>query len=281
MANPNIAAEQLLELLLTLKKTTPAAARGILNSQPAIAYALITLMVSMNAIDIEVFQKTLAEFGASSSAEPSNSIPAGHAVGGPSSINSTTPQLLPTLAAPAPISAIPLHLQAQYRTSTPPTASSSVPPAASSAPTHTPTPPYGYGSTNGPGANATPTPSGAYGSYGQPAYGQGYGYQQPPAPAAYQQPAYQQQSPYQQYQQQGGYPGYPSYQQQPQAPTPAVTQTPTPALPEALAGIPEEQKALIMRVLSMTPEQINMLPPSERATYIQIRATLGVPTPAG
>jgi len=25
-----------------------------------------------------------------------------------------------------------------------------------------------------------------------------------------------------------------------------------------------------MRVLAMTPEQINMLPPSERATYVQI-----------
>ena len=25
-----------------------------------------------------------------------------------------------------------------------------------------------------------------------------------------------------------------------------------------------------MRVLSMTPEQINMLPPAERATYIQL-----------
>jgi hypothetical protein len=88
MANPNIAAEQLLELLLTLKvgaslslispnisfsrrsaehcailtlqlyfqKTTPEAARTILNNQPAIAYALMTLMVSMNAVNIEVFQ---------------------------------------------------------------------------------------------------------------------------------------------------------------------------------------------------------------------------------
>ena len=77
MSDVNLATEQLLELLLTLKvklesqltlsnygpanwyqKTTPAAARGILNDQPAIAYALITLMVSMNAIDIEVFQVT-------------------------------------------------------------------------------------------------------------------------------------------------------------------------------------------------------------------------------
>lgn len=48
--------EQLIELMLQLKKTTPAAAKQILNSQPQIAYALITLMVSMNAINLEVFQ---------------------------------------------------------------------------------------------------------------------------------------------------------------------------------------------------------------------------------
>ncbi|KAF9440173.1 hypothetical protein P691DRAFT_768172 [Macrolepiota fuliginosa MF-IS2] len=48
--------EQLLELLIQLKKTTPKAARDILNNQPAIAYALISLMVSMGAINVEVFQ---------------------------------------------------------------------------------------------------------------------------------------------------------------------------------------------------------------------------------
>ncbi|KAK0192386.1 hypothetical protein F5146DRAFT_1039588, partial [Armillaria mellea] len=40
--------DQLLELLLQLKQ--------ILNGQPQIAYALITLMVSMDAVDIDVFQ---------------------------------------------------------------------------------------------------------------------------------------------------------------------------------------------------------------------------------
>lgn len=67
--------EQLLELLVQLKvsvffstrriahiqtyhcqKTTSNAARDILSSQPAIAYALISLMVSVGAIDVEVFQ---------------------------------------------------------------------------------------------------------------------------------------------------------------------------------------------------------------------------------
>ncbi|KAJ3839294.1 hypothetical protein EV361DRAFT_925665 [Lentinula raphanica] len=54
--------EQLIELMLQLKKTTPAAAKQILNSQPQIAYALMSLMVSLNAVNFEVFQKTLADF---------------------------------------------------------------------------------------------------------------------------------------------------------------------------------------------------------------------------
>ena len=38
------------------QKTTSNAARDILSSQPAIAYALISLMVSVGAINIDVFQ---------------------------------------------------------------------------------------------------------------------------------------------------------------------------------------------------------------------------------
>ncbi|KAF8195051.1 hypothetical protein BJ912DRAFT_1040592 [Pholiota molesta] len=241
MANPNIAAEQLLELLLTLKKTTPEAARTILNNQPAIAYALMTLMVSMNAVNIEVFQKTLAEFGAANAPDTSSSAPSANALSGPTSANAPP-------AASAPISAIPPHLQAQYRTATPPSSSSAAAAAAAQAPTHTPTPPYGY--------SAAPN-GGGYGVQGQ-----GYGYQQQQQQGGYgQYPQYQQQP--QQQQQAGGYTGYPGA---------------GPALPDSLAGISDEQKGLIMRVLSMTPEQINMLPPADRATYIQIRATLGVPT---
>jgi cleavage stimulation factor subunit 2 len=197
MSNPSVATEQLLELLLTLKKTTPQAARAILNAQPAIAYALITLMVSMNAISIEVFQRTLAEFGGA----------------GPP---------IQDAAAPVPtISAVPPHLQAQYRGATPPIGP----------PTHTPTPPYGYSL---PPAAAQP-PNGGY----------------------------------------GGYNGYPVY---PAASLPAAQPTVTPGLAEALVNIPPEQKALILRVITMTPDQIKMLPPAERATYIQIRTTLGIPT---
>jgi cleavage stimulation factor subunit 2 len=39
---------------------------------------------------------------------------------------------------------------------------------------------------------------------------------------------------------------------------------------EALASIPDDQKAMIMRVISMTPEQIALLPPQERASVLQL-----------
>ena len=34
--------------------------------------------------------------------------------------------------------------------------------------------------------------------------------------------------------------------------------------------VPEDQKQLVISVISMTPEQILALPPQERATYVQI-----------
>ena len=37
------------------------------------------------------------------------------------------------------------------------------------------------------------------------------------------------------------------------------------------------RQTLIMRVLAMTPEQINMLPPADRATYIQIVRAIHLP----
>ncbi|KAF8079313.1 hypothetical protein FPV67DRAFT_1663957 [Lyophyllum atratum] len=113
MSSQSFAAEQLLELLLQLKKTTPAAARSILNGQPQIAYALMTLMVTMNAVNFEVFQKTLAEFG--TKAQPTPAIP--------SIPPSAHPSAHPS-ASSTPVPALPPHLHPQaqqYRTATPPT----------------------------------------------------------------------------------------------------------------------------------------------------------------
>jgi len=57
----------------------------------------------------------------------------------------------------------------------------------------------------------------------------------------------------------------PSAYQQPQAPYP-----PNPAAPGG--DIPEDQRAMLMQILSLTPEQIAGLPPAERATIQQLRA---------
>ncbi|KAJ6544169.1 hypothetical protein B0H19DRAFT_1169816 [Mycena capillaripes] len=191
-----IATDQLIELLLQLKKTTPAAARQILNDRPQIAYALIALMVSMNAINFDVFQKTLSDYGAAN-AQPAQA---------------------PPVPAPVPLSAVPPHLQSSSqphsRTNTPPT--------------------------------HLPYQNQPQGAYGYPPAGRG------PAPGGYN----------------GGF--NPSYGTPP--PRPAA------AIPDALAAIPEDQRQMIMGVLSLTPEQINQLAPADRANIIQLRATLGVPT---
>ncbi|KAK0217437.1 hypothetical protein EDD85DRAFT_869311 [Armillaria nabsnona] len=149
--------DQLLELLLQLKKTTPVAAKQILNAQPQIAYALITLMVSMDAVDIDVFQRILADYG---------------------------------------------QQQAQAQ------------------PVITPVP-------------TPPVPQQMYSQPPQPSYS-GYSVQQPYA--------------------------------QPQ-PAPAQSM-------DILAAIPDEQKAMIMHVIQMTPEQISALGPTERASVLQLRASL-------
>ncbi|KAI6135960.1 hypothetical protein F5141DRAFT_1208322 [Pisolithus sp. B1] len=156
--------EQLIELMLTLKNTTPDQARSILASAPQIAYALITLIIKMNAVDVQVLQYN----------------------------RTPTPQ------------------------------------------THTPT------HYNGQGHPSQPQPQPQPIAFtGQAQYGGGAG------PAT-------------------GY-GVPPQQQ-------------SSILPDALASLPEEQKVMIMRVVSMTPEQISMLPPSERAGVIQLRTTLGLPS---
>ncbi|KAJ7663032.1 hypothetical protein B0H17DRAFT_310888 [Mycena rosella] len=184
--------EQLLELLIQLKKSPPAAARQILNERPTIAYALIALMVSMNAINIDVFQKILSDYGAAQAAQ----------------------------AAPAPLSAIPPHVQ---------------PPSQPHSRTNTP-------------PMQNPYQNQPQGGYGQPPPNQGYG--------------------------RGGYnTGF--------SPAPPAGYGPPPARPATampdVSSFPEEQRQMIMGLLAMTPEQINNLPPADRASIMQVRATLGFP----
>ncbi|KAF9651407.1 hypothetical protein BDM02DRAFT_3184656 [Thelephora ganbajun] len=175
--------ENLIELLLHLKKTTPEQAKMILNSQPQVSYALMDLMVKINAVNMEVFQQTLSSFGASQIPVPVQ--PA-----------STPAPVIPT----GPTHALKQQQQQQY---------------------------------------------------------QGYPLQHP-GPASH--PNHQTQ-------------GYPQHHPQPPAAPRAQVQAAI-ALPPHLQNLPEDQKATLIKVLSMTPEQINMLAPTDRANIMQLRASL-------
>ncbi|KAJ8463262.1 hypothetical protein ONZ51_g10366 [Trametes cubensis] len=138
-----VAEEQLLELLLTLKRTTPTEARTILNSQPQIAYALMAVMADIGAVKMDVVQDTLAKYGA---------LPGAPAPGGPVATTTTVP------AAPQqPPSAIPPHIQSQIppRGGTP--NYGAPPPYPPHAPAGYPGPSYGTPPPGQPGYAAAPS----------------------------------------------------------------------------------------------------------------------------
>ncbi|THV06257.1 hypothetical protein K435DRAFT_773445 [Dendrothele bispora CBS 962.96] len=189
----------------------------------------------MNAISVEAFQKALAEYTASE-ANSSTLRPLA------SSSSRPTPPI-------APASSIPPHMQAaqtQYRVGTPPSSSSSV--------MLTPPP-------------SSLTPTNAYGGQG---YGQGFGNWGHSQPSSSSLPSSS-----------SGVGGYNSsgysgsgYQQQQQATTTTSTASqPQVNLlsslnPSVLTSIPEEQKAMVVH--------INRLPPQDRTSILQLRATLGL-----
>ncbi|KAI9513122.1 hypothetical protein F5148DRAFT_468898 [Russula earlei] len=183
--------DQLIELLLELKRTGADQAKAVLNSQPQIAYALVALMVKIGIIDIPIFQQTLASFA---------------------------PQQNGILAS-STMSAVPPHLQAQNsRSGTP----------------QFPTPP--------PGVYSVGAPHTGPGGY-PPSYIAGSG--GPSVPV-------------------GHY----------SAPPPSQTTNQT--IPAALAAIPESQREVVLKLVNMRPDEIAMLPPAERASVIQLRASLGI-----
>jgi len=194
----------LLELLLQLKKTTPEQARIILNGQPQIASALLAVMVNINAVNMDVVQKTLAGYGALPGAAPAAQ----------AAIAPVAPPVAPVIT---PVPAIPPHMALP-------------PPARGGTPTYPPHPP----------------------AYAQPPYAV-----QVPGPS--------------------GYGALPQHAPVYAAPPPAAP-APPPGIPSALASIPEDQKALIMKVISMTRDEIYQLPYDQRNNIIQLRATLGLPT---
>ncbi|CAE6372370.1 unnamed protein product [Rhizoctonia solani] len=80
--------------------------------------------------------------------------------------------------------------------------------------------------------------------------------------------------------QQGYYGAPPQQAVQPMPPNPAYQsyQPPAPApppAPSAFQAVSPQQQAMIQQVLSLTPEQINGLPPNERAAIMQLRSQLG------
>ncbi|GAB1520388.1 hypothetical protein RhiTH_003463 [Rhizoctonia solani] len=80
--------------------------------------------------------------------------------------------------------------------------------------------------------------------------------------------------------QQGYYGAPPPQAVPPMPPNPAYQsyQPPAPAPPQAspaFQAVSPQQQAMIQQVLSLTPEQINGLPPNERAAIMQLRSQLG------
>ncbi|KIY53465.1 hypothetical protein FISHEDRAFT_55199 [Fistulina hepatica ATCC 64428] len=214
--------EQLLEFLLQLKKTTPDAARQILTAQPQIACALITLMVSMRAIDIDVFKATLANYGSKISQPPPSHTPT--PVPGPSgNVSGFTP---------------PTSVQ--------------VPPSGYVQPNH------GLGYQGQGGAGRPPTGYGQPGPYNNhlttPAYASTTSYAQASSPAYNSHP-----------------PGNDQTRGNGASAAPSANLT---AIASAIAAMPEDQKVIIhtmvIRLLSMTPDQIAALPPTERASVMQL-----------
>ncbi|KAI1793990.1 hypothetical protein LXA43DRAFT_884852 [Ganoderma leucocontextum] len=241
MAAQALPEEQLLELLLTLKRTTPAEAKAILDQQPQIAYALMTMMVNVNAVKMEVVQETLAKYG---------TLP------GPAGASQpTAPPSIPS----QPPSAIPPHMQAQ------------MPPPRGGTPTY---PSHAAGPSGGYPPQAYPSsapPAGPSRGYGTPPPNQVPGFGTPPhAPHAPPQPPHAQGLPHAQ-------PPPPLQLPHMSQPTPAAGPS-NPQLPDALTGLPEDQKALIMRVIAMTREEVYQMPPADRENIIKLRTTLGLPT---
>jgi len=72
------------------------------------------------------------------------------------------------------------------------------------------------------------------------------------------------------------YPGYSNGYPPSNAPQAAPYSTGGSVLPPHLQNLPDDQKAMIAQVLSMTPDQINALPPTERNSIIQLVRPCGL-----
>ncbi|EJU01307.1 hypothetical protein DACRYDRAFT_116497 [Dacryopinax primogenitus] len=96
----------------------------------------------------------------------------------------------------------------------------------------------------------------------------------PPLPTPAPPPPQPQMYPPPMQQQPAQYPPPQSYYGMPPPPVPQAVPPPTPAPAAAVAAapLPADQRAMLMQVLSLSQEQVNALPPTERAAIMQLRS---------
>ncbi|KAG9002783.1 hypothetical protein FRB93_011385 [Tulasnella sp. JGI-2019a] len=224
MADPELT-NQLLELLVTMKtiltstSNSPAGieqVRVIIGNHPQLAYGLIKTMVSLNIVDQDAFQTTLAA-SLNQQAPPPAPPPL-----------IPTPQPVANHGVPPPNQFSQYPTQQQYGGPMQQQQTASYPPARAAYPLQPPQ-------------------------------------QQPPKPSRFGPP------------QAASQPPPPVIRQQPPAPSPYSALPPSrgpPSLPAAAMHLPPDQKEVVMRVLALTPAQIQALPPVERDTFMAIRQQL-------
>ncbi|KAG8844068.1 rRNA biogenesis protein rrp36 [Tulasnella sp. 330] len=232
MADPELT-NQLLELLVTMKtiltstNNSPAGidqVRAIIGNHPQLAYGLIKTMVSLNIVDQDAFQTTLA--ASLGQQAPPQAAP-------------------PPIMAPQPVSnygGVPSNSFPPYQSQQPPPHQYSGPPPNQPNPSYPPSRPP-YASQQPPQQASKPSRFGP----SQAA--------QPP-PVARQPPQQPIPAPY---------------------PPPPISRGPPP-LPAAAMHLPPDQKEVVMRVLALTPAQIQALPPTERDTFMAIHGRSSIPS---
>ncbi|KAK9896453.1 hypothetical protein P389DRAFT_171631 [Cystobasidium minutum MCA 4210] len=267
----NIPPDQLLDILHQMKGLTvnaPEQARALLSQNPQLCYALFQSMLMLNLVDPSVLQRMI--------------------VPGSSGSNNVPPPMNASNLQGAQHGGPPPQFGGPQQQGPPP--GGVAPGGPYGAPQQQPPrgynqPPSQYGGPPGPGGAMPPQQGG-----GQPG---GY----PPMPGNFPMPPNQQSgsgTPQQQppYGQQPGnfhapapsFPGMPYQAQQQQGyggpPRTGAYGTPPPGQQQPPAGPPQqplpatanpEQQALLQQVLSMTQQQIDLLPPDQRQTVMAIR----------
>lgn len=248
--------EEVLMGMKTMVKENPEGAKAVFLQHPQLAYALFQAMLLMNAVDPNVLQrmKPVPPPQAAAPAQPPfipppqpfqpAPTPSGNYGAGYGNTQSPYSNPGPSIPGPGPRPPLPMQ-------------SYGAPPPQQQQPPQHPQqqgPPQGY---PGPGPNnqhnmygrpGPPPPHGA----GTPLGGGGYG-----GPMGTNSP-------------------YGAAGPTPVAPPPAATPPMNPAVTQALSMVSEDQRAMLLQVLSLTSEQINALPADQKAGVMQLRSQFGM-----